>query len=132
LLVADTITEPQLNEPAPTEIILSSPLPVPDPIEISLVTLRLFDPEIVIVLERLPPLIVRLAQTAAVLTVTLKLFGITTACPESGTRFSDQFEAVFQFELEEPSHVFVWADKLPETIRKARKRIQLLVRVLNV
>ena len=98
----------QVKVPLPTAIILLSPLPVPPLIITVPDTVRLCPVLIVIVLSFPPLLIVKVLQTAAVLTVTLKLFGMTTSCALVGTKFNDQFAAVFQSVLDEPPQVFIY------------------------
>jgi hypothetical protein len=73
------------------------------------VTVKLLPVLIVTVLFVAPEFMVKLLQTAAVLTEILKVipFGITTSCALVGTKFNDQFPAVFQFALDDPSQVFV-------------------------
>jgi hypothetical protein len=107
--VAATVIELQLNVPVPTAIILWSALPVPAPILIPFVTLRLLPAEIETVFAVPPPFNVKLLQTAAVFTVMVAVIplGITTSCAAVGTKFKLQFAAVFQLALDEPSHVFV-------------------------
>jgi hypothetical protein len=122
------VIEAQEKVPPPTAIILLSALPVPPFITTAPDTVRLCPALIVIVFELPPLLIVKVLQTAAVLTVTLKLFGITTSCALVGTRFNDQFAAVFQLLLEEPSHVLVCPDtREKETHVNSKKNNAILI-----
>jgi hypothetical protein len=109
LPAAVTVIELQERLPVPTANILLSPLPVPAPIETPLVTVKLFVPLIDTVFAVPPPFIVKLLQTAAVFTVIVEVMplGITTLCAAVGTKFKDQFAAVFQLLLDEPSQVLV-------------------------
>ena len=85
LPVAVIEMELQDKDPDPTASVILSLLLVPAPIETVPETVIEFDPLTVTVLELLPPEMVRDLQTAAVLTVTLKLLGITTSCADVGT-----------------------------------------------
>ena len=99
--------EAQVNVPDPTARILLLLLPVHAFIVIAPETVKDLVELMVIVFEFPPEFITKVLQTAAVLTVTLKLLGITTSCKVVGTAFRDQLAAVFQLLLSEPSHVLV-------------------------
>jgi hypothetical protein len=84
-------------------------VPVPAFIVIAPETVNEFVPLIVTVFAVTPPFIVKVLHTAAVFTVIVPVIplGITTSCAEVGTKFNDQFAAVFQLLLEDPFQVLV-------------------------
>jgi hypothetical protein len=125
---AETEIEPLEKVLDPTIIILLSLVPVPAPIVTAPETVKLFVLLMVIVFELAPPLIVKLAQTAAVFIITLKLSGIITSSVFIGAAFLDQFVPRLQFPPEAPFQVFVAAFITPEPIsrRKINKHFEIL------
>jgi len=99
LPVTSIVIEAQVKVPAPTARVLSSPEPVPEFIVIAPVTANEFVPEMETVVAVPPALIVKLAQVAAVLTVTLTPLLIITSSVAEGTPTGDHVAGVFQLPL---------------------------------
>lgn len=100
-------TEAQVNVPAPTAIVLSSPLPDPELIVMAPVTVKELDPLIVTAIIVPPEFMVSDAHSAATFTVTLIPLLITTSLAEVGTEAPPHVVTLFQ--LPETDAVLVCA-----------------------